>query len=271
MIQGLTAKLPDFSPLEWSAIIASLVVASLLLIDPLVFGVVRHFNPEIRGFFRSFTDLGKANWILIPSGIGIAILLALRTRKNGIRKQAAYGYGAQILGFVFVAVAGASFVGMVIKNTLGRARPKLYDELGSFEFHPFAYTADFASFPSGHATTIFALGAVLAILLPKARVYIFVAAAWVAATRFLIGAHYISDAVAGALLGLGFVYLLRDRLAERRWIFERRADGIIQLRGRRLLRWSAGDLSRDLLPRIRAAKREMGGRDGAPSQGADAE
>ena len=248
-IKGIAAKLPGFSPFEWAAIIISLVVASLLLLDPLVLGVVRQFNPEIRGFFRSFTDLGKAAWILIPSGGAIVLLLALRSRKVGWRKAAAYGYGAQLLAFLFVAVAGASVTGALIKNTLGRARPKLYDELGSFDFHPFAYTADFASFPSGHATTICALAAALAILWPRGRVILFVVAAWIAATRFLIGAHYFSDAVAGGLLGAGFAYLLRERMAVRRWVFEKKADGTIVLRGRRILTWISTKLRQEVLQR----------------------
>jgi len=248
-IKGIAAKLPGFSPFEWAAIIISLAVACMLLLDPLVLGVVRQFNPEIRGFFRSFTDLGKASWILLPSGGAIVLLLALRTRKIGWRKAAACGYGAQLLAFLFVAVAGASVAGALIKNTLGRARPKLYDELGSFDFHPFAYTADFASFPSGHATTICALAAALAILWPRGRVFLFVVAAWIAATRFLIGAHYFSDAVAGALLGTGFAYLLRERMAVRRWLFEQRADGAIELRGRRILTWISTKLHREVLQR----------------------
>jgi len=242
-------RLPRFSPFEWAAIIISLVIACLLLLDPLVFGVVRQFNPEVRGFFRSFTDLGKAGWILIPSGIAIAVLLGLRQRKIGWRKRAAYGYGAQLLAFLFAAVAGASVLGALIKNTLGRARPKLYDQLGSLDFHPFAYTADFASFPSGHATTICALAAALAILWPRGRVFLFVVAAWIAATRFLIGAHYFSDAVAGGFLGAGFALLLRDRMADRRWVFERQADGTIALRGRRILTWISTKLRQEVLQR----------------------
>ena len=257
-IKGIAAKLPNFSPYEWAAIIISLTVACLLLLDPLVFGVVRQFNPEIRGFFRSFTDLGKAIWILIPSGIGVALLLALRSRKPGWRKAAAYGYGAQLLAFLFVAVAGASIAGALIKNTIGRARPKLYDELGSFDFHPFAYTADFASFPSGHATTICTLAAALAILWPRGRVFLFVAAAWIAATRFLIGAHYFSDAVAGGLFGAGFAYLLRERMAERRWLFEKQADGAIELRGRPILSWINMKLRQEVLQRKQAQARLAG-------------
>ena len=74
------------------------------------------------------------------------------------------------------------------------------------------------SFPSGHATGMFALAAVCAILLlgppghrlpwavrwPAALVTLAVAAA-VAAAMVAIGAHYFTDAVAGAAVGTGTV------------------------------------------------------------------
>ena len=110
------------------------------------------------------------------------------------------------------------------------------------------FNYDFASFPSGHATTICAFAAVLAIFWPRARVFLFVAAAWVAATRFLIGSHFFTDAVGGALLGFWGPYFLRGRLAERRWLFERR-DGAIRLRGPRLRRWVRSEIRGSLLPR----------------------
>jgi len=75
-----------------------------------------------------------------------------------------------------------------------------------------------ASFPSGHATSSFALAAVFAILLtdpvyrrvPRALRLLLVLmalllAAAVAATMIAIGAHVFTDAVAGAAVGTGVV------------------------------------------------------------------
>jgi membrane-associated phospholipid phosphatase len=88
------------------------------------------------------------------------------------------------------------------------------------------------SFPSGHATGMFALAAVCAILLlgppghrlpwavrlPVALLALVVAAA-VAAAMVAIGAHYFTDAVAGAAVGTGTVLacaLVLDQVAARR-------------------------------------------------------
>jgi membrane-associated phospholipid phosphatase len=94
------------------------------------------------------------------------------------------------------------------------------------------------SFPSGHATSMFALAGVCAILLldpprrdpPRRRVpgpirllLVFIAlllATAVATAMVALRAHYFTDAVAGAAVGTGMVLacsLTLDALARRRW------------------------------------------------------
>ena len=97
------------------------------------------------------------------------------------------------------------------------------------------FDADYASFPSGHSTTAGALAAILAVLWPSARIPFFIAGAWIASTRFVIGAHFLSDVIAGFIFGASVVYLLRNRLAARGWLFRVNANGKPELRGRILL------------------------------------
>ncbi|MCG8649896.1 MAG: phosphatase PAP2 family protein [Pirellulales bacterium] len=235
-------------PAEWAVVVASAILLSFLIIDPLALQAVRQFDDGTRAFFRSFTDLGKSDWILIPAGAAVIGCYLFRTREYRLRHAAASGLGLQLAAFVFVAVAATSLAGSLAKNIIGRARPKLFDSMGPIEFQPMTFTYDFASFPSGHATTIFAFAAVLAIFWPRARVFLFVAAAWIAATRFLIGSHFFTDAVGGALLGFWGPYFLRDLMARRRWLFEHR-DGEIRLRMPRLRCWVRGEVRGSLLPR----------------------
>jgi undecaprenyl-diphosphatase len=74
-------------------------------------------------------------------------------------------------------------------------------------------------------------------LWPRARMLLYIGAAWIALTRPLIGAHYFTDAVAGAILGTVVPYIVRDRFAARRWLFERDSNGGYKLRGLRTQRW----------------------------------
>lgn len=214
----------------------SLIAASCLIVDPLVLRAVQDVDGDARAFFRFITDIGKSGWMLLVTGLAFLAFLYLKSSAKTLRLRAAFGYAAQLAGFVFLTSAVAGLAGSLIKNIIGRARPKLFDDLGSIDFSPFAFKADFASLPSGHATTIFALAATLAILWPAARVPLFTAAAWIAASRVLVGAHYLADVLAGALLGTGVAYLIRDRLAARRWLFVEGPEGPV-LRGRRLGSW----------------------------------
>lgn len=222
-------------PLELVVIAASVAVGAFLIIDPIVLGATRSVDPGTYSVFRAFTHLGRSNWILIPSGIALIVLYWLRAQEISMLRRVAYGFASQILVFVFASIALTGLSASLIKNVLGRARPKLFDLYGSLEFQPMLFDSDFASFPSGHATTAGALAAVLAVLWPAARVPFFVAGGWIASTRFVIGAHYLSDVIVGFLFGAGMVYFLRHRLASRRWLFCFDSTGQPVLRGRRFL------------------------------------
>ena len=99
----------------------------------------------------------------------VALALVLRRRHLGFRNAAGYGLIASTIGFVFVSVGGAGLIANLTKYILGRARPKLFETTGPLDFQLFAFDPDYASFPSGHATNIFALATVLGILWPTGQ------------------------------------------------------------------------------------------------------
>jgi undecaprenyl-diphosphatase len=215
----------------------SLLAVGILLIDPFLLEQARALPPGAREFFRSVTHIGRSNWILIPTGAAIALAIVLRRNHVGFRNSAAYGLIASTIGFVFVSVGGAGLIGSLFKNILGRARPKLFDTVGQFEFQLFSFQPDYASIPSGHATTIVAFATVFAILWPRGRVLLYTVAVWVALSRVFIGMHYFTDVVLGAGLGTIFPYFVRERFAARRWLFERTPDGGYRIRGSRTAAW----------------------------------
>ena len=233
----MTLRLKDFTILEQVVLALSLIFLSLLLIDPFMLERSKALPPEARKFFRTVTDIGRSNWMLIPTGAAIALALVLRQRHVGFRNSAAYGLIASTIGFVFVSVGGAGLIANLAKNIIGRARPKLFETMGPLEFKLFAFDPDYASLPSGHATNIFALATVIAILWPRGRVLLYSLAAWIAASRVLIGQHYVTDVVLGAILGIAFPYFVRERFAARRWLFERTPEGGYRIRGARTQRW----------------------------------
>lgn len=233
----MTLRLKDLTLFEQVVLALSLVLLGFLLIDPFMLERSRALPPEMRKIFKAITDIGKSNWMLIPTGTAIALALVLRRRHAGFRNAAGYGLIASTIGFVFVSVGGAGLIANLTKNILGRARPKLFDTMGPFEFKLFAFDPNYASLPSGHATNIFAFATVIGMLWPRGRVLLYTVAAWIAASRVLIGEHYFTDAVLGAILGTAFPYLVRDRFAARRWLFERTPEGSYRIRGLRTQRW----------------------------------
>jgi len=86
-----------------------------------------------------------------------------------------------------------------IKYLIGRARPKItFETVFNGPSTKYAY----ASFPSGHTFFIFASAKVLSNLYPKYRFLFYVFAFIVALERLLVFAHFPSDIIAGAFLGL---------------------------------------------------------------------
>ena len=89
-----------------------------------------------------------------------------------------------------------------------------------------SFAADIDSFPSGHATSVFAVAAVFATYYPRLRWPLYGLAAAIALGRVYLERHYLSDIIAGAALGLTVaVRLYRYRLiVPGRMILERAVD-----------------------------------------------
>jgi undecaprenyl-diphosphatase len=124
-----------------------------------------------------------------------------------------YGMGAMILLFGgemrFAAVgaaAAAAALGIVIfltlKKATGRKRP------GFFEPHCWAtlLPPDQFSFPSGHTITAFAVSLSLSRVYPDLAVGLLFCAISIAASRILLGMHFLSDVLAGAAIGAVLAY-----------------------------------------------------------------
>lgn len=149
-----------------------------------------------------FTVFGLGGWYLIPP----ALLLAaanLTDWRSLSRRSLMLVYNWTCLAFLMLSAVGlAGLVVNLLKYGIGRARPVYFNDLGDLSLHPFAMDARFASFPSGHATNMGAVFAIVLLLFPQRKYIALVLALWVASTRIFVGAHYPSDTVAGFGLGI---------------------------------------------------------------------
>jgi membrane-associated phospholipid phosphatase len=224
-----------------AALVASALVILFAFADPYL-PLWRARLPEhFIDFFRFFTQFGKADWILIITGVAVILALFTSYRKMRARDRASDAMRAFAAAYVFLAVAISGIIANLSKYIIGRARPKLFADNGSFAFDFWSWNADWASFPSGHATTGMALGVALALLFPRLAWIYLCLGFWIAASRPIAGVHYPSDMLAGGLLGGATAWLLARAFAQRRLIFGFDARGHLVRRngasGRLTLGW----------------------------------
>jgi len=171
-------------------------------------------------FFRTLTQFGDSKYYLVPIVMILPFLLAMRQALEDPKVRRMLGWGALALLFVFISIAGAGILNNIIKLIIGRTRPTLWFEEGEYGFAPFSFGGyRYMSFPSGHANTIFALATAIGYFWPKGRKYLYTFAALVAFSRVAITAHYLSDVIAGAVLGIIVTRVIYRQFAKRSWVF----------------------------------------------------
>lgn len=224
------------------ALVVSILVAWLG--DRAIATAARQLSDGAIALARIFSAFGASGYIFAISGIVTIACAALWRSGGGARIDAALASLGQRAFFVLCCNAAAGIAAQILKHVLARARPRLMDQLGPFHFDLFALDAVYASFPSGHATTAFATATALSLLAPRWRWPLFLFAAAIGVARVALGAHYPSDVIAGAFVGVISSYMVAAAFLSRRMLFAVR-DGEARLRGRGL----AGALRRLALSR----------------------
>jgi undecaprenyl-diphosphatase len=175
---------------------------------------------------RILTDFGKPAYVLwLLAGMLFAIAI-ISPRLRATSRSLLLGFGTR-LQFLFFAVLLPVLAGEIIKWIVGRGRPFVGGEANAFNFAHFAGTEAYASFPSGHAITSFALAFAVSAVWPQARIAMTVYAVLIAISRLVLLAHHPSDVVAGALIGVVGAMFVRYWFAARRLGFAIRGDGAI--------------------------------------------
>jgi membrane-associated phospholipid phosphatase len=166
---------------------------------------------------RIVTDLGKAALVLWALAAMMFAVAVISPRLRGISRSGLLRFGTQI-EFLFFAVLVPVLAGEVVKWIVGRGRPFVGGD-NAFNFVHFAGTEAYASFPSAHAITSFALAFAVSAIWPQARIPMIVYAALIAGSRLVLLAHHPSDVVAGALIGVVGAMCVRYWFAARRLCF----------------------------------------------------
>lgn len=179
-----------------NVLIAIAVIALSLLADDWVAVHVRFERVYETDWGRMLRTFGY-----LPLWLLAALALALHDRESreGWRRAA----------LLAAAPTASGIVGELLKIAVRRLRPP---DVGSayrfraFSDHPFSSRG--LGFPSSHAIVAFGAAAILARIFPRARVVWYAAAVGCAVSRLLAHAHYLSDVVAAACVGIGVAALL---------------------------------------------------------------
>lgn len=192
------------------------IAIAILLLDVPVTTAVRQLPLWLIAIFDTLTDLGKSGWLLFPIGLFLLGLAAITGRNFSRVGRLVIVSFALRLSFVFAAIALPGLFVTVLKRLIGRARPFVDPDGGSFVLIPFAWSADYASIPSGHGTTAFAAAVAIGAVWPRARAFMWLYAILIAASRVVVTAHYPSDLLASAFFGILGALLVRHTFAIRR-------------------------------------------------------
>ena len=195
MAHGSSAQsVPDSAsrPLRWPtvAVAGGLVAVASLFDRSTARGIHDHPSTDRRATANQLERFGTVT--VIGPTVGTLALVGLLARRKQLTDVALNTTEAMVAATVAVEA---------LKLTVGRARPRDDADFGDDDFAPFSGNA---SFPSGHTTAAFAFATSLgdAIHRPWARVGLYALATGTAWARVAQEAHWVSDVVAGAALGI---------------------------------------------------------------------
>jgi lipid A 4'-phosphatase len=164
------------------------------------------FNPRAQRVALFITQFGYSRGYLIVSGALAVLFFFMAGRWRPWAWRAV---------FIFANVAVSGIAVDIVKWIVSRARPTMLFHEGLYGFTWFSGKSDFWSFPSGHAQTATALALSLGTIWPRLWPVWWLAAAAVIASRVVLGAHYLSDLLAGFYFAFAIWWWLRHRFA--RW------------------------------------------------------
>ena len=186
-------------------LIISLNVFISFNLDLGLYNYFKNFNSSLNSvylkeFFEDITRLGSSSWYFAISIFGFSVVSL--NNKLGIIKIEKQKKISNffISSFSYILVVG--IVTQVLKHIVGRPRPNHTNFEDSFGFNFFTFDSNFHSFPSGHSSTIFIICFILVATFPKLKYFFYFLASVIALSRVVVGAHFFTDIVAGAILAL---------------------------------------------------------------------
>ncbi|HEY0265951.1 MAG TPA: phosphatase PAP2 family protein [Rhizomicrobium sp.] len=174
-------------------------LVALTVDRPLAHFIYDHVSARSHRRLDAITHYAKAgHWLAAAI---LALIVAATMRHFGVLEDQVTQLVNYSLAFIASLTLGSAIL-HVIKLVLGRRRPRDDMEMGLYGFMPMAFNPDYNSFPSGHALTICCVAVIFTCVWPLWWPVWFAVAAALAVTRALLTAHFLSDVLIGAGIGL---------------------------------------------------------------------
>lgn len=210
---------PPVSGFAAVVVILMIVIASMFLLDARASDWAHHLPRWFTGAFEQITNFGLSGWFLFPLGLILIWLAAALAPVLPRLTQGVLAMLAARFGFVFLAIGMTGLFVSIVKRLIGRARPYVGSHDNPFAYMPFVWRSEYASMPSGHATTAVAAAVAIGAVWPRARWVMWIYALVIMFSRVVVLAHHPSDVIAGALVGAIGAVLVRRWFAARRLVF----------------------------------------------------
>jgi undecaprenyl-diphosphatase len=175
--------------------VAAVAIAAAFYLDESVWNfIMHHQNRAIRNFMRYVSLFG--NW---PLHVALGLLLLAIAWVRGSKRW------TRIFLSMLVAMAIAGLGGSVIKRAVPRARPSVQSE---FRWGGPRFSSKYHAFPSGHVLASTAFFGVLIFARRRIGFACLPIPILIGFSRMYLGAHYLSDVVCAAVLGILCAFLV---------------------------------------------------------------
>ena len=170
-------------------LVAAIAIAASFYFDDVVRDfIARHQNPGMRNFMRNVSRFG--DW---PEHFALGLILAAVAWWRGNKKW------TRIFLSMLIALSIAGLAGRAIKVTTGRARPSVKSEQA---WNGPRLSSKYHAFPSGHVVASTAFFGVLTFASWRIGLPCLLIPMLIGFSRIYGGAHYLSDVVCAAVLGM---------------------------------------------------------------------
>ena len=214
--------------LVWGTVITAFLIGlGIVWFDKPLFMFMRHFDCSAWHLFDYVFDVKM--WLVL-TGVLLLVVFVKKSVNSGIKyknTKSWFSFVVLLRDFmtkvrtnyaflIFSSVLSAGIVAKILKILIGRFRPIFFEALDITGFRPLSLEWAFNSMPSGHAAATFAGLVMVGMLAPKFKPLTWTLAIVVGASRIACGAHWPTDVIFGAFIGMVAADLIKY------WAFKRK-------------------------------------------------